>query len=121
MQQTEWTMNIPGWTSTPLNKLMTVHWGTAARCKKADVQVVGNAKMAAGVPDATTKRRIEIIVIYPKGQRQYDKDAFLKSLLDAMVRAKVLVNDSPAWADYDLPEYARGDKLRTIITVQELP
>lgn len=120
MTPTIWTLCIPGWHPTPLNKLLTSHWAAAGRLKDKDKLIVGNAVRAYSIPPADTKRRVELTVIYPKGQRMFDKDAFDKSLHDALVTTGAIKNDSPAWLEAAEPVYARGDSLCSYITIQEV-
>lgn len=120
MKPTIWTLCIPGWIPTPLNKLLTRHWAAAGRLKRQDQLTILDAVRAYGVPPADTKRRVELTVIYPKGKRMYDKDAFDKSLHDALVTTGAIKNDSPAWLEAAEPVYARGDSLCSYITIQEV-
>lgn len=117
---TEWTLNIPNWTPTPLNKLLGSHWGAAGRKKAADSQVVAIYGMKAGITPARGKRRVDTIIIHPKGKRFCDKDAYHKSLLDALVSVGHLKNDSHEWVEFSPPEFARGETLRTIITITDM-
>lgn len=120
MTPTIWTLCIPGWHPCPLNKLLASHWGKAARLKDRDKSIIANAVRAYSIPPADTKRRVELTVIYPKGQRMHDKDAFDKSLHDALVVSGAIKNDSPAWLEAAEPVYARGNSLCSFITIQEI-
>lgn len=113
-----WTLNIPGWHPTPLNKLLG-HWAKAGRLKSHDKEIIGKAVMAGGIPEAFAKRKIELLIIHPPGKRFCDPDAYSKSLLDALTANKVLFNDSHQWVEMDRPEFARGKVLRTVITITE--
>lgn len=120
MTPTTWTLSIPGWTPTPLNQFVSKHWAVAKRLKDADKAIMHNAMMAYAVPAASSKRRVELLIIHPKGKRFCDKDSQSKSLLDSMVHCGLLKNDSHVWLDMEKPEYARGEVLRTVITVTDL-
>ena len=71
----------------------TVHWGRKARLKKRDREVVGT--LYAKLPKATGRRRVSLVVVMAKGKRCPDKDAYWKSLLDALKHHGMLVDDNP--------------------------
>ena len=54
-----------------------------------------------------------------KGQRARDPDAYQKSLGDALVYAKLLVDDSLKWVEWGNVSYERGDAA-TIITLTDI-
>ena len=100
---------IPGWHPTPKNKLIAgVNPFVAARMKKADQQTVDIAVKVSGVQPAAGKRRVDLHLSFPKGQRSCDKDAYWKSCLDALVKAKMLVNDSARWCEPGLVNYYKA-------------
>jgi hypothetical protein len=119
VKPTTWTMEIPGWAPAALNQLQG-HWGTKCRLKKLDADTIATAAMAYGVPPATGKRRVSLTIIYPPKQRRHDKDAFWKSMLDALTRCGALKDDGPKWVEFGQPVYARGDELRSFITLEDL-
>ena len=119
MTPTIWTMEIPGWHPVELNKLIGHRMKTAS-LKKHDCKIVCDAVVAYGIPRATVKRKLDLTLIYTAGDRTRDKDAYWKSLLDALVHSGALFNDSRHWVDYDKPRYARGDVKTTFITLQEM-
>ena len=114
-----WCLHIPGWHPTPLNELMGSH-AKAGRLKAKDREIVSRAVLGYGVAKATAKRRVSLMVVYPPGQRMHDPDAFYKSALDALVATGALHNDSRKWVEWDRPELARGEVLRTFITIQDV-
>lgn len=119
MPASTWTLWIPGWHPTPLNKLMHGHWSIGAKRKKADAQQVATAVRAYGVPPAICSRRLEVLIVLGKGQRACDPDAYLKSLLDALVLAGALKNDNRTWVEWFPPRFARGEIAATYITLSE--
>lgn len=116
---TTWTMNIPGWRPAPLNKLMG-HWGKSHKMKSTDRMVIDNTATAYGIPNATGKRRVDLLIIYPKGMRSTDPDSHWKSLLDALTCCGVLRDDTKNYVELGSVEYAKGEVLRTIITVTDV-
>lgn len=114
-----YTLEIPGWMPTPLNKLMG-HWGTRSKNKAKDRSQISMALKVYNVSKATGKRKVSIIVILPKGKRACDPDALHKSLLDGLVQGGGLVNDSKDWVAFTQPLFARGEYLCTYITLQDI-
>lgn len=117
---------IPGWHPTPKNKLAAgVNKFVASHLKKADQQTVDMAVLVSGVQPATSKRRVDLHLSFPKGQRTCDKDAYWKSCLDALVKAKVLVNDSARWCDTGKVNYYKvhgeDDVWGTMILLEDRP
>lgn len=56
-------------------------------------------RRAAGIPAATAQRRLEVIRVIPVRGRELDYDNLVggaKPLVDALVKSKILVNDSRA-------------------------
>lgn len=60
------------------------------------------------VPKAVTKRRISLYIELDKHQKRCDADAPWKSLLDALVACKMLVDDSIEWVELGTIEYGRN-------------
>lgn len=111
------TITIPNWRPNLLNELLAVHWSKAAKRKKASGNIV--RCYTAHLPKATVKRRVKLHVVLGKGQRQFDVDAPWKDLLDALVKAGMLVDDSPKWAEIVPVEFSRGD-MAAVITLEDL-
>lgn len=115
-----WTLEIPGWMPCPLNTLIGCHWGTASKRKAKDVSVISDALTLYGVPEARVKRSVRLLVVLPKGKRATDPDSLFKSLCDALVRCKALVNDSSRWVEIEQPRFARGEELTTFLTLEDM-
>ena len=110
----KWTLVIPGFTPTRDNQLIYVHWATARRLKRHDANVIARAAVAYGVPKATGRRRVTLTV-QSRFRRLPDDTAYLKSALDGLVHAGLLVDDSREWMDLTWPpEYLKGPKQTTI-------
>lgn len=114
-----WTMRIPLWMPTPLNRLIGGHWAKGAKLKKQDREIVALAVQLHRVPPAEHKRRLSVLIVLPKGKRACDPDALQKSLADALVHAAVLRNDSHLWVEHQPVEFARGERLCTYVTLED--
>lgn len=115
-----WTIRIPDWWPTPLNQLINRHHMAAHRLKKTDAQLIQLMAQRQGVPAATGKRRVSLVIILPPRRRAPDPDAFWKSLLDGLVGAGLLRNDSQHWVECSPVEFARGKRLCSYVTLEEL-
>ena len=113
------TLTIPGWRPATLNELLSGHWRKAARLKKQDAEIIAAACWMARLPKAAGKRRVSLRLTLPPRQRRWDKDALWKSLLDGLVKAGALVNDSPNWCEPGEVVYQRGDRLVTEIILED--
>ncbi len=114
-----WTLRIPNWCPTPLNKILYgKHWSDGARRKKSDGEII--AHYGRGVPKASQKRAVSLHVVFPPGKRMPDVDAYWKSALDSLVACGILVNDTDAWAVMHPVDYSRGKSLVTFITIEDV-
>lgn len=115
---TIYRMEIPGWAPTLDNQLrgnvMAVHLR-----KKADVEQVARAKLVYGVPKATGPRRVSVEISGRYG-RKPDPLAPFKSLLDALTRCGLLVDDDTRYCVPEPARYVRGPK-GTVIILEDLP
>jgi hypothetical protein len=114
-------LDIPAWTPTLLNVLLHVHALEAARLKRHDREAVTLFARLNGIPKATGPRRVSVELHgWPRG-RLPDPDAPLKSLLDALVSAGLLVDDGPRWCVIGDVRMIRGVDRRTVVMLEELP
>lgn len=111
-------ITIPDWHPTPLNKLMTTHWAKAGRMKKVDRGMV--AAYFCSTPKAIKPRQMDLHIYLAKGQRACDPDAYLKSLLDALVHCGALKDDSAKWCRIGAIEFTRADSPATRIVLTDL-
>jgi hypothetical protein len=112
-------IEIPGWVPTPLNQLMG-HWRGRWGRKKQDKAMVLVHAWKAGIPLATGRRRVSLAITLPPGQRRWDPDCFWKSCNDALVAARLLVDDSPKWCELGTVSYERTGTLSTVIILEDL-
>jgi Holliday junction resolvase RusA-like endonuclease len=115
---TAWTVFIPRWKPCSVNQLLSLHWAASSRKKAEDFKMVwGNTRQ---IPPATGKREV-FTKIYITGKgRTPDPDNLAKSLNDALVKAKLLKDDSQTWARIHPIEFERGYRHGTEITLRDL-
>jgi hypothetical protein len=83
---TTYTLDIPRWRPALLNELMR-SVKDKIHLKKLDRKMVCTYAWQAKIPRATGKRRVSLHVTLGKGMREFDNDAYQKSLYDAMKHA----------------------------------
>lgn len=117
---TRWTVEIPDWHPSTLNNLLKRHWATRARIKKQDEEFILFYSLAAGVPKAKGKRRVGQVLTLARRDRRRDNDGAWKTVLDGLVKARMLVDDSPDWVETTEPTYERGRFRKTLIVIEEV-
>jgi hypothetical protein len=87
-------LTIDRWHPARLDQWDGRHWSVRARLKRVDRQIVGLYARTAGIPPATGKRRVSLMLTLGPRQRGGDPDAYWKSILDALVHDGLLLDDS---------------------------
>jgi Holliday junction resolvase RusA-like endonuclease len=113
-----YVVTIEGFLPERLNVLLRLHWAKRQRALKSDAERVWAAVREASVPPATGCRRMSVRFESPRTPA--DRDARLKSLQDALVKAKMLFDDSPHWLLLGNVESVRGPTRRTVITLEDV-
>lgn len=113
-------LRIADWMPTPLNRLLGAHWGTRARMKRHDRELISYEVAVQGVRRAECRRHVSLRITLPPRKRAVDPDAIWKVLLDSLVNCGTLVNDSAAWCELGGVEFVRGDELETVIRLEDL-
>lgn len=109
---------IPCWHPIALNKLMG-HWAERAKRKAGDRAIIWGESY--GARRATGKRRVSLEIILGHKQRGCDPDAYWKSLLDALVHAKLLINDNRQNCELGPVTFSRDAKRwGTRVTLEDL-
>jgi hypothetical protein len=111
---------IDHWLPARLNEIMWCHWRKAARRKKSDKKIVTLSAIAQRLPVARGKRRVDLrITLGPRG-RKGDAGNWWKSVEDALVHARLLVDDSPEWYEQGEVTFERGKSPATVIELTDL-
>lgn len=117
-----YVIDVPDWRPATLNELTKRgnHF-SAARLKKRDRKVVDDyARHAAIVPQALGKRRVSLVVVRAGRMQETDPDSLWKSLLDALVHAGMLVDDSPSYVELGTVEQPKGEAKATRIILEDI-
>lgn len=112
---------IPHWTPATMNQLMR-HWRIAHRLKRIDRNLIMGYCFLYRLPIATGPRRVDLTITRPRSQRGrvQDPDAFFKSVNDALVHAKMLIDDSRRWVQLGSVTFEQGPERATTITLTDL-
>lgn len=110
---------IPGWHPTRLNELLRLHWAKRRKRKMFDAEVLRAEAKCQGIMPAKGKRRVDLYIRLAKGQKRGDEDNWWKSLLDGLVDAGLLVNDSFDWCERGTIVFERGDQPGTTVRLSE--
>lgn len=111
-------ITIPNWKPAALNEYVGKHWTVGHKLKKRDREMIKSHTIFQSF--AVRKRRVDCHIELGPKQRQTDPDSRWKSLLDALVAAEQLVDDTSEWCQMGEVTYSRG-KLKTIITLTDIP
>lgn len=115
-----YTIHIPNWRPHSTNQLTGVHWATKHRRKKRDREVVAIAAIQSGVPRATGKRSVKLLVTLGKGKKGLDADNYWKSCLDALVECGQLLDDRKETAELLGVEFERGEGDAVTVILEDL-
>jgi hypothetical protein len=113
-------LDIPAWTPALASALLHAHPAEAARLQQHDRETVTHFARLQDVPRAAGPRQVQVKLHgWPRGCLPAT-DAPLRSLLDALVSAGLLVGDSPRWCELAGVRYVRSAERRTVVTLEEL-
>jgi hypothetical protein len=107
---------IPDFVPTPLNKLMRGRIRDRIRLARGDRDLIAYYAREQRLPRATGRRRVTITVT---GTRA-DPDNVLKSLLDGLVQAGLLVDDSSRWLELGGLEVSVSGPRQTTVVLEDL-
>jgi len=113
------TLTIPDFIPQNLNRLLRTHWAKRNRAIRADADLVAVLAMQAGIPKARGKRRLSLAVTTNTNVAP-DADNLLKAMLDALVKARLLIDDSPRWVELAGISVSRADRRETRITLEDV-
>jgi len=113
-------ITIPNWRPVRDNQLVGVHWTKRKRLKDGDAEFVATYARQADTAPATGKRRVSLEIVLVGRQQETDPWAYLKSLLDALVKCKLLVDDSSEYVEWGGTTYTRGSEPSTTIILKDI-
>jgi hypothetical protein len=111
-------IDSPTWCPAKLNEMLA-HWATRAKLKRRDREAL--AILGRHVPPAVGPRRVQLTVVLGRGCRGGDPDAYAKSLLDALVACRLLIDDRNKLVEWMPVKYERGTQGGCVIELEDLP
>jgi hypothetical protein len=117
--QPRWEVRLPIYL-TSLNKLMRMHWSRRAGVLKDEAMVILWFCDLAGVPRATGKRRVSQRITLVGRNKACDPDNMNKSMLDGLVKAGRLIDDSARWAELGSVSFYRGREIETHLLIEDI-
>lgn len=96
------------------------HW-SYRRKEIADLaMLLAASRSELGLPVATTKRRVHATFVF-KDRRRRDRSNYAgKVIEDSMVRAGLLVDDSPEWFEWGRVEFEKGPEPAVILEFEDM-
>jgi hypothetical protein len=107
---------VPDFCPTPLHRLMRGRIRDRIRFSRRDRDLICFYAKEQGLPLATARRRVSIVIT---GTRA-DPDGLLKSLLDGLVHAGLLVDDSSRWLELGGLEVSVSGPRTTTVLMEDL-
>ncbi len=114
-------LKIDRWQPATINQLLSRHPMTRSRLKRVDENMVVCHCLLYRIPPATGPREVSLLITLGPRQKGADPDSYWKSLLDALVKAKMLIDDNRQYVQCKTPEFERGPERATTITLRDLP
>jgi hypothetical protein len=112
---------IPRWQPARINQFAGHHWSKMHRLKRVDKNLLCGYVAWARIPVATGPREVSLtITLSPSQRREPDPDGVWKALLDGLVHAKMLIDDSRKWCKQGDVTFERGEQKATTITLRDL-
>lgn len=124
---TGWTMELRDWKPPNLNKSRGRHWHKSHKATKTAGEVYAAEAFKAGVPLVTdTYRPVRSVqIVYHAKGKLPDPDNLLKNTLDALKRARLVVDDSAKWCHWTAPVVGRitGPGVTSLLTlaIEDVP
>ena len=112
-------LRIDRWQPARLNQLLA-GWKTAYRLKKVDRNMIGHYCKSNQIPIAQGPREVNLLITLGPKQRAGDPDSYWKSLLDALVKADMLIDDNRQYVRLGAVDFVRGDERATLISLTDL-
>lgn len=123
---TQWEIRLDRWQPPSINTTLGRHWRAIHRAKLDAADIIGIYSAIAQVPKITLdyrpRRHVVITAVgwSHKGSVLPDPDNVLKITLDAMVRARLLVDDADEYCTWERPALSCGRPTLTTIVITDI-
>lgn len=119
MNKTMHILDLPAFTPPSVNKAMFASVKQRSRIQRGTRDIIGCEARRQGIPLATCKRRLSLVVTLGKGQRKLDRSNVFKVVEDALVCTGLLVDDTDRWVEHGNVTWERGER-RTQVLLEDL-
>lgn len=99
MSERIYMLVLPRWRPPLQNEYRGRHWSVAHRLRCTATDILAAHALQQRVPRATGRRRLTLSVRLAPRQKRWDRDASDKLLLDALINAGLLIDDSDRGLD----------------------
>lgn len=117
-------ITIPNWRPVRDNQIAGgIHWSKRKKLKDGDAQMVAVYARQADAPHALGKRRVSLEIVLTGRQQETDPLAYCKSLFDALVKCRMLIDDSAqfvVWGGTTYTRASRGVRGSTTIVLEDM-
>jgi Holliday junction resolvase RusA-like endonuclease len=116
----DYVVRVPGWHPAGINRLLRMHPIKRWRVLRSDAEMVATYARLSRVPKAAGPRRVGLTLVLAGNDRRRDNDNTWKSVLDALVKAGLILDDGPEHLETEPVTYLRADERGTVIRLTEL-
>lgn len=114
-----WVLEIPGYLPKSLNRLLREHFSARMRETRRAAEHFTLAALLAKVTPPSGKRKVSL-VFTAKGGKLPDPDNLLKTVLDGLVKAGVLIDDSADYCVLGEVRVVPGEHPKTMAIVEDI-
>jgi hypothetical protein len=111
---------IPRWQPPRKNQLMRGKLKTRMRLERVTRNIICGYCLLNRMPLAQGPREVRLTVVLGPGQRGGDPDSYMMALGDALVQAKMLIDDNRQYVRWAPTEYERGLERATRVELIDL-
>ena len=126
MASSAWCFTVP-LPVAPLTPNSRTHWGERARCTRLIrgqvALLAASERTRGGVPKATGRRAVELVLLRGKGERLLDPDnlvAACKPVIDALRDSRWLLDDRASLLDLRVDQRRDASGPAVVVTVGEV-
>ena len=111
---------IPNYRPPPKNQLMRRTLRRSIKLRKECHEFIATYAKLSGMVKATGPRRVSLAINLKGRQREYDYDALIASVSDALVACGMLIGDREGQAFWGGVKYSREGEHGTTIILEDL-
>ncbi len=114
------TLTVPDWLPCPLNDLLRMHWAKRNRVLRIEAEFVAGYARLQHIPRARGKRRVSLRMVLQGQDKVRDADGCWKGILDHLVKARLLIDDSVEFVELGNVTFECGERRATAIVLEDI-